>query len=866
MTRNIFYTIFLLMSFVTTAQFSDDFSDGDLTQNPSWQGDTQLFTVQNQVLWLNAGQAGNAWLSTPSRNIHNTQWEFWVRLAFTPSNNNHPRIYLVSDNADLSAPLNGYYIRIGRDGTDNKRIYFFKQSGETHTELLAGYSNIANKSNNLIRIKVIRDETGNWEILADPNGGIVFKTEGTIQDQEYTTTEWFGIRCFYTSSNADRFYFDDFYVGDILTDTISPEVKEVLVTSSNTLEVIFTEAVEPETAQNITYYFVNKGIGGAFTAIQSDLSPQRVSLSFANDFIPGEIYNLTVANVKDLAGNIMPVYMGDFYWYQPTKFDVVFNELMINPTPEVGLPPFEYIEFYNTSDFDIKMDGWTFQYGASQRQIPSAEIPSKGYLVLTHAETYSQITEIDNIVVVPDVSATALTNSGNLLILLDQNLDLISWVRYTDQWYGNPSKANGGWSIEKIDPYNFCEEASNWKASVDPRGGSPGDPNSILGINPDITHPSLLRIGYAGADQINLFFNEPMDPTTLSDVRNFIIDNSIGQPIESIPAGPDNKSTQLLLPTEIQSGKTYQLSTSTGITDCAGNSLPETNLRFGKPEMADSLDLVINEILFNPPERGVRYIELYNRSNKIVDLKDYILSSMDTIENVLTSIKEISAESLLFFPGEYLVLTPDPDIVKSQYMTNNPGGFVRTTLPSMTNTNGIVVLASKGQQIADMLIYDEKMHYALLTTNKGVSLERISYDRFHRGNWHSAASTAGFGTPGYKNSQFKAYESNTTEVFEIFPDVFSPDNDGVDDVLHISYQMQEPGYTANISIYDSRGRLTRTLLRSALTETHGIITWDGITDDSQKADIGIYIIFIELFEPGGTVKTIKKTCVLGGRL
>lgn len=104
------------------------------------------------------------------------------------------------------------------------------------------------------------------------------------------------------------------------------------------------------------------------------------------------------------------------------------------------------------------------------------------------------------------------------------------------------------------------------------------------------------------------------------------------------------------------------------------------------------------------------------------------------------------------------------------------------------------------------------------------------------------------------------------DVFEVYPEIFSPNSDGVDDLLHIAWELEEPGYTANVSIYDSRGRLVRTLVRSMLLATRGVITWDGATDQNQKADMGIYIVYIELFDPQGKVKTFRKTAVLAGRL
>jgi len=867
MIRKTVIFLFLFPQFLVSAQFVDDFSDGNFNLDPTWLGDNQQFIVENELLRLNDTDAGLSYLATSSSTFINTQWEFWVRLAFTPSDNNHPRIYLMSDSQDLTAPLNGYYLQIGKTGTDNKRLYFYRQTGDEHTLLITGDQNIASTTNNRIRFKITRDTVGNWELFADPSGGNAFAPQGVTFDDAHTSTSWFGVYCRYTSSNSNRFYFDDFFVGEIFVDETAPAVEDLLVASAATIEIVFSEAVNPESAENAENYFVDKNIGAPMLATLSPGDAQRVSLVFSQSFVQEEIYTLTISNIDDFAGNVMEPESLNFFWYWPGKFDVVFNELMANPNPPVGLPAFEYIELYNTSNYDINLQDWTLQHGNTMRLLPATNIAPDEFLILVSEEGYDALTDVTNKIAVPGLSNTALTNAGTNLILWNANMELISFVNYSDQWYGNPTKADGGWSLEKLDPFNFCEEANNWIASNDIRGGTPGEINSVAQNNPDNSTPVFVRVGYEAENRVSIFFNEPMDPATLNNPVNYTFDNGLGNPGELILYPPDHKKVELIFNQNFQPGIAYTATLSDDLTDCAGNSLENVTQRFGVPEQADSLDIVINEVLFNPPERGVRYVEIYNRSQKVIDLRDYILASKDTIAEILTSINEISAESSLFFPSEYLVITTDPEIVKSQFMTHNPDGFIASSLPSMTNSSGIIVFAGKGQNEIDLIAYNEDMHYALLNDVKGVSLERLNYDRPSSdvANWHSAAKNVGFGTPGYKNSQFTLNLKAEKESFTTYPKIFSPDNDGVDDVANIAYQLDQPGFTANVNVYDSRGRLIRTLYRSELLATEGILTWDGTTDEYLKADIGVYIIFIELFEPGGTVRNHKITTVLGGK-
>lgn len=868
MIRKTLSFIFLFSWVWSSAQFTDDFSDGNFNLDPTWLGDNQKFIIENELLRLNDTDAGLSYLATSSSTFKNTQWEFWVRLAFTPSDNNHPRIYLMSDNQDLTEPLNGYYLQIGKTGTDNKRLYFYRQTGELDTLLLTGDQNIATTSNNRMRFKVTRDNDGNWEFFTDPAGDMAFAPQGAAFDDTHNETSWFGVYCRYTSSNSNRFYFDDFYVGEIFVDETPPVIEDLFVNSATTIDIVFSEAIDPETAENTSNYFVDKNIGAPIIATLSPMDAQKVSLVFSQPFVQEEIYSLAISNITDFAGNIMEPESLNFFWYWPGKFDLVFNELMANPNPPVGLPAYEYIELYNTSNYDINIQDWTLQHGTILRLIPAATIAAGDYLVLTSESGFEALTDVQNKLAVPGLSTTALTNAGTLLVLWNAHMDLISFANYSDQWYGNPSKSNGGWALEKIDPINFCEEANNWIASNDLQGGTPGEVNSVMQDNPDTRHPAFIRVGYETENTVSIFFNEPMNPTSINNSNHYSFDNGLGNPGEIILYPPDHKRTDLVFSKNFQTGIAYTATLSNEITDCAGNSLDNNTQRFGVPQQADSLDVVINEILFNPPDRGVRYVEIYNRSQKVIDLKDYVLASADTLENILTSINNISLESSLFFPDEYLVITPDPEIVKAQYMTQNPNGFIISSLPSMTNTSGIVVLAGKGQNVIDQLVYHEGMHYALLNDVKGVALERLNYNRASAdaSNWHSAARNVGFGTPGYKNSQFTLNVAVDTELFSTYPRIFSPDNDGINDVANITYSLEKPGFTANINVYDSRGRLSRTLYRSELLATEGILTWDGTTDDNLKADMGVYIIFIELFDPEGNVRNHKVTTVLGGKL
>jgi hypothetical protein len=212
-----------------------------------------------------------------------------------------------------------------------------------------------------------------------------------------------------------------------------------------------------------------------------------------------------------------------------------------------------------------------------------------------------------------------------------------------------------------------------------------------------------------------------------------------------------------------------------------------------------------------------------------------------------------------------MVLTENPDVVKQQYVAQNPEWFIKMSLPTLSNTEGVVVLVNPSSQRVDQLHYYENWQFPLLSSDDGVALERISFTAPTQDslNWHSAATTVGYGTPSYKNSQYS--EAETGNAITVSPQVFSPDNDGFNDVVNIAYQFDRAGYIANITIYDADGRKIIDLVKNALISESGVFTWNGINDNGEKAKLGIYIIYAEVFDLNGNVKHYRKTCVLAGK-
>lgn len=544
----------------------------------------------------------------------------------------------------------------------------------------------------------------------------------------------------------------------------------------------------------------------------------------------------------------------------PARYDVLIHEIMANPSSASGLPDFKYIELFNASHNAHNLNGWQISNGKSTATIKTDFVLQPDSFV----------------VIIPNNSATAfsffgaalavtnfpaLSVNGEMLLLRSGDDRLIHAVLYNKSWYANEVKSAGGWSLEMIDTKNPCSGGSNWKASTDARGGTPAAPNSIAGNNKDETAPQLLRAYAADSIHIVLVFDETVDSLQASVKENYACE---GMDIDiAEPQPPLFNTVRLKLKLPLLEEKIYNLHVK-NVMDCSGNMISnESILKVGLSQMPTLSDVIINEILFNPADNGPDYVELYNRSNHIINAKALYIAGRNASGN-LSTLKQLSADDILIFPGDFIVVTDNSPELKRQFLVKNPHAIIEiATMPSYPNVSGTVVVLNTLGEVIDELSYDEKWHFELVTNYKGVALERIDYNApaQDKNNWHSAAASAGYGTPTYQNSQFKTNEQLQGEI-NINPGVFSPDNNGHDDFLTIVYRFPEPGYVCNITVFDARGRTIRYLVRNGICGTEGNFRWDGLDEKKQQLSMGIYVILTEVYNLKGKTKRFKQAVTL----
>ena len=165
----------------------------------------------------------------------------------------------------------------------------------------------------------------------------------------------------------------------------------------------------------------------------------------------------------------------------------------------------------------------------------------------------------------------SLNNAGDQLILRGRDGRTLFEVQYSDTWYRDAVKKDGGWSLEMIDTNNFCAGAANWTASIDATGGTPGRANSVRAANADARPPTLLRAVALNATTVRAYFSEKLDSATAATVGRYALAAPGPAITRAAPVGPDFRQVDLTLAAALLPSRPTTLTVQTA-TDCVGNA------------------------------------------------------------------------------------------------------------------------------------------------------------------------------------------------------------------------------------------------------------------------------------------------------
>ena len=529
----------------------------------------------------------------------------------------------------------------------------------------------------------------------------------------------------------------------LVYDKISPVIESVTPLHTHQLVIRFSEPVTTVSAIANNHYQLDH-IGQPVTIGFSSETPTEAILSFAGDLEDGLSYRLAISRIKDLSGNMLHGDTVSFTFkspYNPGFREIIIHELMADPGETITLPNSEYIELFNKGNREIKLGGFTIQDRVNVAALPDFGLLPGGHVILAPTASVPLFDEYGGAIGLANFPT--LGNTGDQLILKDRNGEVIDSLTYDRSFYRDDAKRDGGFSLEMVNPFATCFDKQNWLASDHGTGGTPGAQNSVLDTVPDQHPPEVIAHTITNDSQLQITFDESMDITSLIH-SHFSMDHEAN--VDSITlTNPFGTSVTVHLSTALEAGKAYTLTLS-GISDCSGNQMPVTKLPFAIGAPPAFHEIIITELMANPePTVGLpttEYIELYNRSDKILSLQGL------TVADAVGISGEVSYASIQ--PGEYSLIVPSNRIALFENIENVIGV---TNFPNLNTTGDQMTLFDASGSALFKVNYEDSWYRDREKAVGGWSLEMIdpNFPCQEANNWAASESLTG-GTPGFLNA------------------------------------------------------------------------------------------------------------------
>lgn len=690
--------------------------------------------------------------STFSNNNFNTGTTIWRLVLnngdFDPTSTNKFYYYLMANDTLLTDSLNyGYLVGVNFTGsTDTLSLWRVEPNG---VKTIISTTLLDWNANQKIAIEIARKTPGIWTIAYDTTA--TFKNlakNKPVTDKTYSMAKTHGLVFSYTNTRAGMLKADDISVFTINT---PPVIISAQPLSDNTIQVVLSENLLEFNIGNINNYSLASA-GDSSVLIQFvKQNPQNPSLlTITVNRLMAADYVLTISSLYDTDSLLMLPQQTTFtHTVKAKRHDIVFTEIMYDPTPVVSLPAYDYIEITNRAVNKFNLENWRLSIDGISRQLSNTFIMPGQQVIIAPAAAIELFGQYGT--TISGIGTTSLTNTAKTLKLFSPENILVDSLFYNPLWITDEAKQDGGWAIERIDTANLCGQHINWAVSVDSAGGTPGKKNSIAANNIDNEKPFVTKHNIVKSNIIEITFSEPVANLSGFVPQNYIINNNIGLP-DSVWLNSTPATIRLRYKNNLEADKQYILWIS-NITDHCNNIITDTNITvayyINKPN-----DIIFNEIMADAtpsvqlPE--ITYIELYNRSGHPVNLNKYKLK----YDNYTREFPDYTMAT-----GQYLLLCPTGN---SNLLQNYGPVLDILSTTTLSATGRFLQIIDTAGQLVTSINYNKTWYNHTEKTDGGWSIERIDTENHCSGhiNWQASVNPAG-GTPGSQNSVNGLLTDNT---------------------------------------------------------------------------------------------------------
>lgn len=546
----------------------------------------------------------------------------------------------------------------------------------------------------------------------------------------------------------------------------------------------------------------------------------------------------------------------------------VINEVMYTPAD----PGNEWFELLNTGE-TVDLSGWKWKDATSTLRVISAlnlQLQRDSFIIICQDSLKFRAQYPESGCRLIQTAWSALNNSGDNLILINASGGRVDSLSFATSWGGTSA-----YSLERRDPLGLTNSSANWGSCIFTIKASPGFENSIRSKEFDVAFRKILispsnPVAGSYAVAMITLTNTGLNPAEgvlikLYDDRNLDTSAQPGELIASsalstIQPGDSSGFEAQIEGLEAGRKQVIAIAEYPPDNDTSDNKIIQS-FYVSEPGAAGSI--VINEIMYDPLTGMSEWIELYNPSGTVYDLKGWKI-----IDN--SSEVDLSDSSLTVPPGAFLVIASDSSVIVQFRHLAERSPEVQTIIRgslSLNNSGEKVTLTDSLLTAIDFTEYSPSMHNPDIEDPKGISLERInpSFPSIYASNWSSCTDRTG-GTPGKKNSLFTGYMPSTAEI-SVTPNPFSPDGDGYQDAAVITCNFSFSSGTLRAGVYDVRGNLVFTLANNEVTGRSKDFIFNGYSDGKSRLPMGIYVVVIEAIDrDNGIPVTVKAPVVIAVRL
>lgn len=555
----------------------------------------------------------------------------------------------------------------GMANTSDRTLYLLDSLDDT----LSTYTYSANNSAGISDEKILMtndNSASNWANSLNENGTPGFKNSVTPIDFDLSISSISIIPTQPIDSNNV---------------TINVKVKNIGLQSAGNYTIKIFNDVNFDSTGNSNELIINQQYSNLAVGDSITVSTILNSLSNGDYHL---IAKVIFSNDEDTTNNIK--YFSFTVFPPGNKYnDVVINEIMYAPSS--GEP--EWIEIYNRSSGTINLKGLSVSDNSTKVKVIQNDfnLDANNFLVISKDSSILNLYDVGSSIVVSNFPS--LNNTGDAVVIKDSLNVVLDSLEYLPSWGGS----TGGKSLERISIEESSTSQLNWGTSQSLNKATPGKINSLTPKNNDLKISSFKPEKDFAIIGESINFQIKIKNIGLSPPNNFQIQfykdenkDSIAQPNELISSLSGNS---------IQPNDSAVYNVSTNNFDNGVNQFiakinfsddkdSTNNIAFTKISATkineERNDIVINEFMYAPISPQPEWIEIFNRSNKTINLKNYkIADENDTVVVVKNSIS--------LNPKEYFVITKDTSI-KNYYDIKSK--YIKASFPTLNNSGDRIIL------------------------------------------------------------------------------------------------------------------------------------------------------------------------------